>query len=197
MTMCASGSPDGPAFFFGSTSGKASGLHIELARLHDKTKNNCLVQFSYAKMLVDNINIWDVEFDCDPWGAYLINAGSSSRVRIDNVWASAIHLISGKYYDIVPSRSSILDIGTWGPEPPTSIADWQLPHALASLNGDNRTLRVGGHSWVYASTPPTGPEWKTGDICWNTQPSPGGNIGWTCVSEHQEVAWRSFGTVAE
>ena len=43
---------------------------------------------------------------------------------------------------------------------------------------------------------PTTGTWQQGDIIWNTSPSAGGVIGWSCVTGGTPGTWKSFGTIA-
>ena len=49
-----------------------------------------------------------------------------------------------------------------------------------------------GNVFTEGTTAPTSGSWKKGDICWNTSPSSGGTIGWTCVRTGQAApTWQA------
>jgi hypothetical protein len=48
-------------------------------------------------------------------------------------------------------------------------------------------------SWAYGPEAPRAGTWVTGDVVYNTNPSPGGNVGWICVSTGTPGVFKSFG----
>ena len=53
----------------------------------------------------------------------------------------------------------------------------------------------GDLSIAYASSAPTAGSWKVGDIVYNTTPSNGGVLGWSCVSATGSGTWMPFGVL--
>jgi hypothetical protein len=47
----------------------------------------------------------------------------------------------------------------------------------------------------YASAPPTSGTWEINDIVYNTNPTPGGYIGWVCVAAGTPGTWKGFGAI--
>lgn len=48
----------------------------------------------------------------------------------------------------------------------------------------------------YGAAAPVSGAHERGDKVWNTQPSPGGAVGWVCVTAGAPGVWRSFGAIA-
>lgn len=46
------------------------------------------------------------------------------------------------------------------------------------------------------STPPSSGTWSNGDVVWNSAPSPGGFIGWVCVTAGTPGTWKGFGAIS-
>ena len=46
-----------------------------------------------------------------------------------------------------------------------------------------------------AAAAPTTGTWARGDIVWNSEPIPGGNIGWVCTSAGTPGDWYEFGVI--
>lgn len=42
---------------------------------------------------------------------------------------------------------------------------------------------------------PTGGAWVAGDICYNSEPSAGGSVGWVCVTSGTPGTWKGFGVI--
>lgn len=43
---------------------------------------------------------------------------------------------------------------------------------------------------------PVSGTWAVGDIVWNTAPTAGGFIGWTCTTAGTPGTWKTFGAVS-
>ena len=78
--------------------------------------------------------------------------------------------------------------------------------AAGSTITDTSTGRVfsqidapAGTTWrsrAHAAEAPTTGTWATGDLVYNTKPSPEGSIGWICVSPGTPGVFKSFGPIA-
>lgn len=51
-------------------------------------------------------------------------------------------------------------------------------------------------SIVYMASAPMTGTWKQGDIAYNTNPLPGGSVGWVCTANGTPGTWKSFGEIA-
>jgi hypothetical protein len=49
-----------------------------------------------------------------------------------------------------------------------------------------------GRKWDKGLAAPTSGTWSRGDICWNTIPTPGGALLWTCTSAGTPGTWKAF-----
>ena len=46
------------------------------------------------------------------------------------------------------------------------------------------------------TAPPSSGTYTRKQIVWNSEPSPGGVIGWVCVASGSPGTWKAFGTIA-
>jgi hypothetical protein len=51
------------------------------------------------------------------------------------------------------------------------------------------------HSQQADDVAPTTGEWIKGEIFWNTNPAPGGNVGWVCTTSGSPGTWKTFGSI--
>lgn len=68
--------------------------------------------------------------------------------------------------------------------------------ALFNLLGLGDTLATWRNQTLYGAAAPVSGTYARGDKVWNTQPAPGGVVGWVCVTAGSPGVWRSFGTIA-
>jgi len=65
---------------------------------------------------------------------------------------------------------------------------------------DNKTIAIannGAYHYIgWASATPTTGTYKVGDILFNSSPSAGGFIGWTCVTAGTPGVWKTFGVIS-
>jgi hypothetical protein len=47
-----------------------------------------------------------------------------------------------------------------------------------------------------ATSPPKTGMWEHGQHLWNIEPTPGGIIGWVCVTSGSPGTWKPFGTIS-
>jgi hypothetical protein len=69
----------------------------------------------------------------------------------------------------------------------------EIERAIARLEASANEKSVSPHRVVYGTAAPAG-TWAVGDICWNTNPSSGGYIGWVCTTA--PGTWKGFGVIA-
>jgi hypothetical protein len=65
----------------------------------------------------------------------------------------------------------------------------QLPITYTDRTNTAQRVQADG------SGPPMDGAWQQGDIVWNEDPLPGGEIGWVCVAEGTPGVWHSFGVI--
>lgn len=58
-------------------------------------------------------------------------------------------------------------------------------------------VRFDGRIQKYASTKPTNGSYNKGDIVWNSEPKPNGNVGWICVQPGNPGTWCPFGEIKQ
>ena len=66
------------------------------------------------------------------------------------------------------------------------------PTVEFAVRGD---VNIGGKRFTNASSVPKTGEYQLGDICWNTEPSQTGYIGWVCVASGSPGIWAPFGLI--
>jgi hypothetical protein len=97
--------------------------------------------------------------------------------------------ISGSTLTLQPASASFGGVVTTGTQ---------------SLAGDKNftgtvtvpTLVIGSNKIMYASSAPVSGAYTQGDIVYNTAPTSGGSVGWSCVSSGAPGVWREFGLIS-
>jgi hypothetical protein len=70
---------------------------------------------------------------------------------------------------------------------------------VTSAGGDIWTttnFKIGGARHSYGTAAPTTGTWARGDIVYNTTPSAGGFVGWSCVASGTPGTWKTFGAIS-
>lgn len=98
----------------------------------------------------------------------------------------------------------------WGNTTPVGTSGRIAPSAVVKFYGKNNTklnanynaqitnnffAGQGDLSIAYASAAPNTGTWKVGDIVYNTNPSSGGVLGWSCVTSGTPGTWMPFGVL--
>ena len=78
-------------------------------------------------------------------------------------------------------------------------------HGTLGINVNTVDNRVGLHVngaikyndklHISGDAPPDGGMYTQGDICWNTNPLPGRNVGWICTQSGSPGLWHLFGDI--
>jgi len=68
------------------------------------------------------------------------------------------------------------------------------PDADLSLAVDGN-IGFAGRKFITGASAPEQGNYNVGDICWNTNPMIGGNVGWICLSAGQPGMWSKFGMI--
>jgi hypothetical protein len=73
-----------------------------------------------------------------------------------------------------------------------------IEHATASNNivTQDGYMMIGKKKHFHGTAAPSTGTWAVGDIVYNTAPSAGASIGWTCVTAGTPGTWKTFGTIA-
>ena len=72
---------------------------------------------------------------------------------------------------------------------PNEMTVHNLPEPLKALVNFIENEKV-------ATSPPTTGMWERGQHLWNKEPTPGGIIGWVCVTSGSPGTWKPFGTIS-
>ena len=67
------------------------------------------------------------------------------------------------------------------------------PSLSFSVAGD---VNIGNKRFTNGISAPTTGSYELGDLCWSTNPQPGGYIGWVCVLAGNPGTWVPFGNIA-
>lgn len=59
----------------------------------------------------------------------------------------------------------------------------------------NGAIKYNGKIHISSTSAPSGGAYIEGDICWNTEPHPGGHVGWICVRAGNPGLWHPFGRI--
>lgn len=62
-------------------------------------------------------------------------------------------------------------------------------------SGSGNLIEMANRRLSGSSAPTTGP-WKRGDIVFNTAPTAGGTVGWSCILGGTPGTWKTFGTIS-
>jgi hypothetical protein len=57
-------------------------------------------------------------------------------------------------------------------------------------------VSLGGKKFVTGDFPPVEGVFNKGDICWNTNPTPGNYVGWICIVAGTPGQWATFGAIS-
>ena len=57
-------------------------------------------------------------------------------------------------------------------------------------------VSLGGQVQTHGTQAPTSGVYSKGDVCWNTNPTPGGYVGWICLADGTPGHWAAFGLIA-
>lgn len=110
---------------------------------------------------------------------------------------------SGDFYTVSTTsniiayvRRYVYDAAGSNPVPNGSLADFTQPYVVRVFNNNVRTDVRGDKIHIFSTAAPVSGTWAVGDIVWNTTPTAGGNIGWTCVTAGTPGTWKTFGAIA-
>lgn len=78
---------------------------------------------------------------------------------------------------------------------PRDMGAW-ISSVNRALNRLDRRGGNGGPRQVSLPAPPTAGQWDRASIAWNTNPEPGGVVGWVCVATGTPGTWRAFATAS-
>jgi hypothetical protein len=81
------------------------------------------------------------------------------------------------------------------PVPNGSLAEFSQPYRVRLFDNNVRTDTRGGKTHIFDTAAPVAGTWAVGDIVWNTAPTAGGFIGWTCTTAGTPGTWKTFGAV--
>ena len=82
------------------------------------------------------------------------------------------------------------------PVPNGSLAEFSQPYRIRLFDNNVRTDVRGGKTHIFDTAAPVSGTWAVGDIVWNTAPTAGGFIGWTCTTAGTPGTWKTFGAVS-
>ncbi len=68
------------------------------------------------------------------------------------------------------------------------------PDQRASLHV-NGAIKFNNKLHLSGTCPPSGGSFSEGDIVWNSEPNPGGHIGWVCIKAGNPGIWNPFGRI--
>jgi hypothetical protein len=93
-----------------------------------------------------------------------------------------------------PDRDIVLGAGAVG----TSFKNncYLLPADIGTKGTNTVVLSTGTGGMGAALAPPVSGSYSVGDVVWNSAPSPGGNVGWVCITAGAPGTWKAFGTIA-
>jgi hypothetical protein len=102
---------------------------------------------------------------------------TNSLVRISGVHEYNATKTAGDHYSVIPDGdTTAVYIENWRGMFGT-IGEFAPPYKVRTLNGDNRTVTVGGKRRMYASAMPTTGAWTAGDYVENTNRAVAGAAG--------------------
>lgn len=81
---------------------------------------------------------------------------------------------------------------------PINVGDTDNIRRPIYLNGNVNvagTLNIGNNKIMFATKAPSFGSFLKGDICYNSDPNPRGQVGWVCVQTGDPGRWNPFGTI--
>lgn len=101
-----------------------------------------------------------------------INVSASGNITLGNINTGPVHVnVVGK-----------LSVNVNTPDSRASL------HINGSIKFNNK-LHTSGTS------APAGGSYSEGDVCWNSEPNPGGHVGWVCIRAGNPGLWHPFGRI--
>ena len=109
---------------------------------------------------------------------------------------------SDAFYTVSPTSNIIAYIKEYAyiaagsnPVPNGSLAEFSQPYRIRLFDNNVRTDIRGGKTHIFDTAAPVSGTWAVGDIVWNTAPTAGGFIGWTCTTAGTPGTWKTFGAI--
>lgn len=59
----------------------------------------------------------------------------------------------------------------------------------------NGAIKFNNKLHISSTSAPSGGSYSEGDVCWNSEPQPGGHVGWICVRAGNPGLWHPFGRI--
>lgn len=106
----------------------------------------------------------------------------TSRITVES--NGNIRLGTSNHPQIQVSVHGKLSIGVNVPDPAVDL------HVAGSVRFDGKLQK-------YAPSKPTNGTYNKGDIIWNSEPKPNGNVGWICVQSGNPGTWCPFGEIKQ
>lgn len=110
-------------------------------------------------------------------GSFVWNAGSGDNVVCSSAHDNRFQLTGIDFTKTTITAANIFDLHTRAFDYPTS---------------SNHLAR----SVIAGTAAPTDGYWRPGDICWNSAPDEGGDLGWVCTTEGSPGTWNVLGTIS-
>lgn len=164
---------------------------LSLTTLGSTVTNSSLTNLGTLEGLsvAGNINTSTISFNGN---VYLNDSGISATAYV-NLSINNVGVFTGNNTQIVVGDISEQDrpVKIFGP---TSI-NINNPDPAMSFSVDG-PVQIGGKRFVSGTSIPNSGMFVQGDICWNTEPSPTGFVGWICIMDGTPGDWRPFGQIS-
>jgi hypothetical protein len=177
--------------------------------------NRCLqVTMSQEQNYAIGYGTWGRDYGAKPYFVYSFAikcalASQSNPVSIRSQWSnlvSDVNLRDGNWHTYTGSLSLITTYINFYPLTGTGSTTFLLSkiqivqfatyqEAVDYLKSDFYALPAGDPiSWHDSAIPTTG-TYAKGDVIYNTNPTPGGYMGWTCTTAGSPGIWKGFGLI--
>jgi hypothetical protein len=150
-----------------------------------KTFNHHII---FSDSIYDVVHLFDCEFTANT--GVVSNTGADISVEL--LSHSIINYSSKKITMKARNNDVVVNV----PQIHTSYTYNSPALCFNNVNIDNmKYFFLDNKKHMSGNKPPTSGDYKKGDIIYNTNPTQGGYIGWTCIQDGTPGTWKGFGLI--
>jgi len=132
---------------------------------------------------------------------FIIDSESDAGIRLGNWTNSDLHIITDDTTRLVVKANGNIVVGTQGAGNAVVNIHGKLGVGTTNLDSDvsistSGPIKIEGKKMQSGIAIPDNGIYNTGDIVWNSNPTPTGYVGWICIREGTPGLWKPFGLIA-